>query len=177
VSRTRTFDDEVVLAKAAHLFRQKGFGAVNVGDLESATGLSVGSLYNAFGSKRGIFDAALEFYNRKVLEGRLARYAPAGSGVGGLRRLFLSLLEEPGGTSFGCLLTNTAVEFGASAGACVDGGLEILAKAFESRVPRATATRLLALYQGILVLVRAGYDRAALRKAIHSDFDTLGDQS
>ena len=95
MSRTRSFDDEVVLAKAAHLFRQKGFGAVNVGDLESATGLSVGSLYNAFGNKRGILDAALEYYNRNVLEGRIARYAPPGSGIGGLRRLFLTLLEEP----------------------------------------------------------------------------------
>ena len=35
-----------------------------------------------------------------------------GAGIEGLRRLFLSLLREPDGGSSGCLITNSAVEFG-----------------------------------------------------------------
>ena len=38
---------------------------------------------------------------------------------------------------------------------------------------RAEAAKLLALYQGTLVLIRGGYDQKMIRLAINSEFDNL----
>lgn len=178
MGRTRSFDERAVLSKAMHLFRRKGFSSVSVADLETTTGLTVGSLYNAFGDKQGMFDAAFAHYTREVLERRIARYAPPESGLAGLRALFLTLLEEPLGTSFGCLITNTAIEFGGQldANRAVDRAFSLLTKTFEARTSRTVAVRLLALYQGILVLVRAGYSSSKIRTMIKQEFDNLEDQ-
>ena len=46
-------------AAAARLFVERGYEATSIDDLVAATGLHRGSLYKAFGSKRGIFLAAL----------------------------------------------------------------------------------------------------------------------
>ena len=57
--RPRSFDEDEVVATAAGLFARVGFAATSVDDLVQALGMHRGSLYQAFGSKRGVFVAAL----------------------------------------------------------------------------------------------------------------------
>jgi TetR/AcrR family transcriptional regulator, transcriptional repressor for nem operon len=189
MGRNRSYDEDTVLSGAMHAFRHKGYQAVSIRDLEDATGLKAGSIYNSFGDKAGLFDAAFAHYNRTVLGGRIDRHAPAEAGLDGLRALFLSLLHEPGGEALGCLITNSAVEFGGAVPPhyCVEEGLRLLTLTFADRLdaawqsgalragmePQAAAVKLLALYQGILVLVRAGHDKAALERLIDDEFDDL----
>ena len=189
MGRTRSYDEDTVLSGAMHAFRRKGYQAVSIRDLEEATGLKAGSLYNSFGDKAGLFDAAFAHYNRAVLRGRIDRYATAEAGLGGLRDLFLSLLHEPNGETFGCLITNTAVELGGEAHPhrCVEEGLRTLTRTFAERLnearrdatlrsgvePAHAAMKLLALYQGILVLVRADHDEAVLERLIINQFKDL----
>jgi TetR/AcrR family transcriptional regulator, transcriptional repressor for nem operon len=189
MGRNRAYDEDAVLGGAMQAFRRMGYQAASIRDLESATGLKAGSIYNSFGDKAGLFDAAFAHYNRAVLGGRIERHAPPEAGIDGLRRLFLSLLDEPGGTAFGCLITNTAVEGGGSAAPHpgVAAGLGTLARTFAERlaaardthrlcpgvVPDIAASKLLALYQGILLLIRAGHDRAGLERLIDDEFDNL----
>jgi len=158
-----------------HAFRRKGFAATSVRDLEAATGLTSGSLYNSYGDKRGLFAAASAHYNRSVLARRMWEHAPAEAGLSGLRSLFLSLLQEPDGGASGCLITNSAIEFGDSGVPdFVPEGLGVLRETFAARLGNAAAAvELLALYQGILVLVRAGYDRRDLEVMIDDVFDSL----
>ena len=59
MARPRSFDVEVVLDAAGAVFRRLGYEAASVDHLVAATGLHRGSLYGAFGSKRGLFVAAL----------------------------------------------------------------------------------------------------------------------
>lgn len=59
MARPRSFDVEVVLDAASAVFRRLGYEAASVDDLVAATGLHRGSLYGAFGSKRGLFVGAL----------------------------------------------------------------------------------------------------------------------
>jgi TetR/AcrR family transcriptional regulator, transcriptional repressor for nem operon len=59
VARPRGFDEAVVVDAAARCFTDLGYAATSVDDLVGATGLHRGSLYGAFGSKRGLFLAAL----------------------------------------------------------------------------------------------------------------------
>jgi hypothetical protein len=131
---------------------------------------------------RRLFDAASAHYMRAVLLRRLRDHAPAGSGLSGLRALFLSLLHEPGEETHGCLITNSAIEFGdARRPKFVSDGFAILRDAFADRLTEARqvaeqgaeALALLALYQGVLVLVRGGFDRSALETMVMQFFDDM----
>lgn len=59
MGRTRSFDEATVVASAAEQFRSGGYEGTSLDDLLRVTGLHRGSLYQAFGSKRGLFLAAL----------------------------------------------------------------------------------------------------------------------
>lgn len=60
MARTRTFDQTTVISLAAAQFRDTGYEGTSIDDLVNVTGLQRGSLYKAFGSKRGIFLLAIE---------------------------------------------------------------------------------------------------------------------
>jgi len=62
MGRTRTFDEDAVVRAARDVFWQHGYAEASVPDLEAATGLGRSSLYHSFGSKRELFDAAIESY-------------------------------------------------------------------------------------------------------------------
>lgn len=62
MSRPIEFDREEVLRKASGVFWQKGYSATSIKNLVEATGLQPGSLYSAFGDKRGLFLAAIDGY-------------------------------------------------------------------------------------------------------------------
>ncbi len=189
MARTREYDEDAVLTGAMQAFRRTGYLAASIKDLEQATGLKGGSIYNSYGDKAGLYVAAFAHYNRAVLCRRIVDHAPEAAGLGGLRNLFLSLLHEPNGESFGCLITNSAIEFGGAAvvPAGVGDGLRILSDTFADRLatahragllrggvePASAASKLLALYQGILVLVRAGQDKTTLETMINAEFDGL----
>ncbi|MFB9262073.1 TetR/AcrR family transcriptional regulator [Bradyrhizobium erythrophlei] len=192
--RSRSYDEAEVLAGAMHVFRRNGYSGVSIPELEAATGLSSGSIYNSFGDKRGIFLAAFEHYLQAVLDRRISEFARPERGLSGLRQLFLSLLREPDGGTFGCLITNSAIEFGSDRSILehsVHKGFGILERLFVDRLstakssgalrngidPRAGAVKLLALYQGVLVLIRSGYDLKAIRRAINLEFDVLEENS
>ena len=68
MGRPRGFDEPEVVASAAATFVEHGYEGTSIDVLVAATGLHRGSLYKAFGSKRGIFLAALR---RAVGEGAM----------------------------------------------------------------------------------------------------------
>lgn len=59
MGRPRSFDEHAVIAAAGKAFTDLGYEATSIDDLLQATGLHRGSLYQAFGSKRGLFLATL----------------------------------------------------------------------------------------------------------------------
>lgn len=71
MARTPAFDREAVIRAARQVFWAQGYDAASVPALEKATGLSRSSLYNSFGSKRGLFDAAVRSYLDDVIGPRL----------------------------------------------------------------------------------------------------------
>ena len=60
MGRNRTFIESDVVATCAEMFRTTGYEGTSIDDLVQATGLHRGSLYKAFGSKRGLFVLALK---------------------------------------------------------------------------------------------------------------------
>ena len=59
MGRPPTFDRTEVVRAAATAFLETGYEGTSIDDLVRRTGLHRGSLYQAFGSKRGLFVAAL----------------------------------------------------------------------------------------------------------------------
>ena len=59
MGRKRSFDDDEVFARAREAFLEHGYEGTSIDALVKTTGLLRGSLYGAFGSKRGMFVAAL----------------------------------------------------------------------------------------------------------------------
>ena len=190
MGRTRNFEEAEVLKKAMHAFRRYGYTSISIPYLVEATGLSAGSIYHNYTDKNGLFIAAFEHYLEHVLQRRLTQYTAQKKGLNGIRQLFLTLLEEPNDEHFGCLITNSAIEFGDDISVCkgaVQKGFDILLQILVDRLttakhhqqlredmePFVCAVKLLTLYQGILVMVRAGYDKAQLRSAIEQEFISM----
>lgn len=178
MGRRQLWDQAEVLASAMRLFRRRGYLGASVRDIEEATGLHPGSLYRVFESKDGLFRAALDAYNDQVVEGRVRVHLlePADP-VAGIRSFFTSAFETGPDPDPGCLLTNTAVESFTlpQTTDAVRRGLETIESGFAEALTRAralgllsadldvevSAAHLLALYQGLLVLVRhAPYETA-----------------
>jgi TetR/AcrR family transcriptional repressor of nem operon len=62
MGRTRTFEEPAILRAAGEVFRRNGYEGTSIDDLVTALNLHRGSLYNAFGSKRGLFVATLHHH-------------------------------------------------------------------------------------------------------------------
>lgn len=72
MGRTRSFTEVDVARSARRVFWDRGYEDTSLPDLELATGLNRSSIYHSFGSKRGLFDAAVESYLDEVVRPRLA---------------------------------------------------------------------------------------------------------
>ncbi|TFD33675.1 TetR/AcrR family transcriptional regulator [Cryobacterium sp. TMT1-19] len=113
MGRLQSFERTTVVQAARDLFWDKGFEATSLADLEVATGLRRSSLYHAFGSKRGLFDAAVEDYQASVIRPRLRILTGPGIGRASLLAYFselrsaVSALPEDSPRR-GCLLVNCA---------------------------------------------------------------------
>ena len=62
MARPQEFDEEKVINDAMNLFWKKGFYNTTLADLEFATGLKRGSIYNSFGSIEKFYLKALKMY-------------------------------------------------------------------------------------------------------------------
>ncbi|NHT17470.1 TetR/AcrR family transcriptional regulator [Cellulomonas sp. IC4_254] len=71
MGRNQTFDTAAAVRAARAVFWARGYEATALPDLERATGLSRSSIYHAFASKRGLFDAAVDSYLDEVVRPRL----------------------------------------------------------------------------------------------------------
>ncbi|MGW9267321.1 TetR/AcrR family transcriptional regulator [Gordonia terrae] len=71
MGRIQEFDTTEVVRAARGIFWQRGYENASLPDLERATGIGRSSLYHAFGSKRGLFDAAVQSYLDEVVRPRL----------------------------------------------------------------------------------------------------------
>jgi TetR/AcrR family transcriptional repressor of nem operon len=67
MGRPRGFDEQAVTAAAAALFAVRVYDGVGVDDLVQQLGVHRNSLYKTFGSKRGLYLAALRWYLQHVL--------------------------------------------------------------------------------------------------------------
>ena len=113
--RPREFSAEAVVSSAKLVFWQRGYEGSTLPDLEASTGLGRSSLYQAYGSKEGLFDEALGEYIESFISPRLAPMERSGSGLGDIQRFFRQLgklfRSDLTSAQRGCLWVNTLAEF------------------------------------------------------------------
>jgi len=112
MARPREFDETKVLEAAGDAFWTKGYQGTSTRDLTAYTGLTQGSIYAAFGDKRGLFLKALRHYLDSILGERIARLEstmPPGRAIAGFfSEIVDRSLADP--RHRGCMLVNTAID-------------------------------------------------------------------
>jgi len=107
MGRPKSYDRDQVLENALMLFWRKGFEGAHLQELVEVTGLNRFSLYKEFGSKEGLFDAAMKRYMDQL--GALAAHLEKEPlGVANIRDYFHALIDYR--FRHGCFLVNTLSE-------------------------------------------------------------------
>jgi AcrR family transcriptional regulator len=91
--RPRSFVREDVLEKAMTVFWRHGYEGASLGRLQEATGLTPPSIYNAFGSKEGLYQGCLDHYADSVGTRHVATLSRPASRAG-VRAFLLAAAHE-----------------------------------------------------------------------------------
>ena len=174
MGRKKTHSRDEILAAAMEVFRDHGFAGTSAEMLVEKIGVSRYSLYSDFGNLQGLFEAALERYNEEIID---LRFGPLEQPEASLTEI-LNLLDFYGSAGQGpaagrgCLLCNTAVEFGPAdptGSGAIERYFQRLAGAFENalsnarergQIPKSIDTQreasfLTSVVLGLFVLIRA----------------------
>ena len=190
--RPREFDLDRALDKAIGTFSENGYCATSLGKLTAAMEIAEGSLYKAFGDKRGVFLAAFERYVMLRSE-RLAReLANTRTGRDKIKAILAVYAEYSHGKTGrrGCLVVGSAVDLASSDPEMAKRVAAELASqerrlvgfiregredgSVSSRVDAAiTARLLLCVVQGMRVLGKTGRSREEMASLVASALKQL----
>ena len=142
MGRKKSYDRDELVGKAMEIFRDHGFAGTSAETLVEGLGVNRYSLYAEFGSKRGLFEAALERYDDEVLGRNFGPLEAPGAGIDEIRALleFFGAADQSPALGRGCFLCNTAVELGPedpSGAGFVQRYFERISKAFYAALDNA----------------------------------------
>ena len=114
MGRKKKYNRDSLIEKAMEIFRDHGFAGTSTQMLVEELGVNRFSLYAEFGNKQKLFEAALERYNKEVVGRNFGPLEAPTAGVEEIRALleFYASASKGPASGRGCLLCNTAVEFG-----------------------------------------------------------------
>ena len=185
MARTKQFDERQVLLAAMLVFWEKGYEGTSILDLEQATGLGRTSLYNAFGNKRALFEQVLACYKESVMASLFTAMDSVPDIREGISRLLNAALDVNYDEQYpgGCLVVLSVLESGqhdAASRASLEQSMQELRQGLQQRITRArkrgelpagvdaaaTATTIATVMAGMMVMGKAHFPRATLKKAI-----------
>jgi len=178
----KSFDEEEAVGKAMKVFWEKGYEPASMADLIAGTGISRGSLYNAFGGKEQLFIKALQKYDTDYRRATLAELEAMDDPKRAIATLFENFVADTVADpeKKGCFLVNTAsalTAHGDEVNRIVRNGLRELEGFFRRCIevaqarkqvpasldPENTAKGLVGMVVAIRVLGRGMFDESALR--------------
>jgi len=175
------------------VFWEKGYEGTSIHDLEQAMGLNRTSIYNAFGNKRAVFNRVMTCYKESVMASLFAELDNAPDIRTGIRRLLNAALDihfdedNPGG----CLVVLSVIESGqhdAASQLDMQQSMQGLKSELQARLSKAkkagelskdfdagsTATTISTTMAGMMVLGKAKFSKASLKKTINQVVGLLG---
>ena len=172
--RPRQFVPQAALQSALDVFWRKGFEATSLEDLLGAMQLSRSSFYACFGSKQGIFTAAVQAYADACFANFKAAADASPDPVAGVRAVLAAVADADGGTR-GCFFVNSVTELAphdAELAAYGQGHIARVASlvtallvraGFTPRLAEDRAGAALALAIGAITLRKAGIPAARIQ--------------
>ena len=192
MNRARNFDPSTALGQVVDLFASKGYSETSMEDIVQTTGVSRYGLYGTFGTKRELFEQALEQYAEGMGKQSFLRLLEPGASLDHIRRIFdervadMCCAEE----NKGCLFIHTAMEL-----APQDEDLRGVLQRFMKRMSKAFAIGLdsakgrgevaqgvdvdaagellTSTMFGLAVLGRTGFPKATLDGIVDSTLESL----
>ena len=178
--RPREFDEGEVLERAMEVFWLRGYLGAGTAELLECMGIARQSMYDAFGTKRGLFLRTIRHYRDTRLSEALAVLEGPGSALGHVAevlRYFERLVRDK--QARGCFVANSLVEIHVhdeetvallkNTIAQLEGGLRKALKRAEAegeltngRSPRALARALTNAIVGIAVTGKLGLSDATV---------------
>jgi TetR/AcrR family transcriptional repressor of nem operon len=185
MARTKQFDERQALVSAMLVFWEKGYEGTSLNDLEQAMGLKRTSIYNTFGNKSALFERVLSCYKESVMSALFAELDAAPGIREGIRRMLNGALDihfdehHPGG----CLVVLSLMESGQhdeQTQASMQQTIQGLKSGLQTRLNKAiksgelskdldagcTATTLATTMAGMMVMGKANFTRASLKKTV-----------
>ena len=133
MARPREFDTEALLDRASMAFLESGLQLTSMRHLEDLTGVKQVSLYNAFGSKEGLFLAAFDRYTERVAAAQKQHLDDRGlDGIESFVKAIVSADSPLPLAHFGCLIVNTALVAG-TAGPAIKSRVQVFRQEMHAR--------------------------------------------
>jgi TetR/AcrR family transcriptional repressor of nem operon len=112
MARMREFDTDKAVGQAMELFWERGYEGTSLQDLTEGLAIGRGSLYAAFGSKDGLYQAALERYRQECVGPMLKALSVDADVRGALRGLLTVLVTDAVADERrrGCMVVNAVTE-------------------------------------------------------------------
>lgn len=187
MARPVEFDLEHVLDRALGAFWNLGYEGCSFQNLTTETGLSRQSIYNAFGDKDGIFQAAITHYKNKVAAQLLPLNAPRAE-IADICAFITTSLEAQESIGPGaCFLVVTA--FGPKARepkiqSAIEEGAALVRAGFENalvvshahlgdRTPKEVAAYLYCVMNGLSALLQTGGQPAQADAVLDHVFQSI----
>ncbi len=192
MARTKSFNETKALEQAMLLFWKKGYSATSMKELEQVMGLTITSIYNAYGNKRALFEKALNHYLQHVLIKFLVSLDNADSPENALKAVLMEAIHlhfnpsHPGG----CLVVLSILENDQHDGRSkeiLDSALDLLRNTIIQRLEKdkvkgaitpetncdSIANHITALITGMTVMAKAGFSQKELGKLINDSVGIL----
>lgn len=189
MARPKAFDLDTAVDRAMTLFWRNGYNPTTPRQLADHLGIGAGSLYNAFGSKYGLFIATLARYHdheaSKLTDALITQTGPVRDRIRAAVQPYLATDDQAG-----CFAVNTAVELAATD----EAAAELVRRMFDrlrdtlralieegsltgeitaGRDPAALAAMLMNTINGLRLLARTGRDPDELRQILDTTLDLL----
>ena len=133
MARPREFDTEALLDRVSMAFLEDGLQQTSMRHLEDLTGVKQVSLYNAFGSKEGLFVAAFDRYTERVAAAQKQHLDDRGlDGIESFVKAIVSPESPLPLAHFGCLIVNTALVAG-TAGPVIKSRVQVFRQEMHAR--------------------------------------------
>ena len=188
--RSKKHTPETLIASALDVFWRNGYSETSLEDLVRETGVSRHGIYSEFGSKRGLFAAVFDVYQRDVVGPAFSPVEAASADVSAIATYYdyqIDRAEAQDSPALGCMMTNTINENTSHDKvvlACIQAHNDRFLQGFENAIlntyPKAQrveelAQTLLTFTHGLWSMGRLHPDTRKLRDTAHMFLSLFSD--